>query len=73
MLKLSKEGKDWGLDIKRLKDCHPNSQLHHQISEQHTYIGYKILWVIKLFLEGKRFPEGNLKPDKWRIYVCDCA
>jgi hypothetical protein len=26
------------------------------IEHSTTYIGYKVLWVIKLFLEGKKFP-----------------
>ena len=27
-----------------------------EIERSSTYIGYKILWIIRLFLEGKRFP-----------------
>jgi hypothetical protein len=27
-----------------------------EIEHSTTYIGYKVLWVIKLFLEGKKFP-----------------
>ena len=30
------------------------------IEHSTTYIGYKVLWVIKLFLEGKKFPQGSL-------------
>lgn len=36
-----------------------------------TYIGYKLMWVIQLFLEGKKFPTGTLSAFKWRMYVFD--
>jgi hypothetical protein len=29
------------------------------------------MWVIRLFLEGKKFPNGNLSSFKWRMYVFD--
>jgi hypothetical protein len=42
-----------------------------EIEHSSTYIGYKILWIIGLFLDGKKFPEGTLSPVKWRFYVMD--
>ena len=36
-----------------------------------TYIGYKLMWIIRLFLEGKKFPSGTLSSFKWRMYVFD--
>lgn len=42
-----------------------------QIEHSKNYIGYKILWIIKLFLEGKSFPTGQLSSFKWRMYVFD--
>lgn len=29
------------------------------------------MWVMKLFLEGKKFPQGTLTSFKWRVYVYD--
>ena len=29
------------------------------------------MWVMKLFLEGKKFPQGTLNSFKWRVYVYD--
>ena len=29
------------------------------------------MWVMKMFLEGKKFPQGTLSAFKWRIYVYD--
>ena len=36
-----------------------------------TYIGYKLMWIVRLFLEGKKFPSGTLSTFKWRMYVFD--
>lgn len=36
-----------------------------------TYIGYKLMWVMRLFLQGKKFPAGTLSAFKWRMYVFD--
>jgi hypothetical protein len=46
-------------------------QLKVEIERSSTYIGYKLLWVIQLFLEGKKFPSGSLSSDSWRYYVYD--
>ena len=31
-----------------------------EIEKSNVYIGYKLLWVIDLFLQGKKFPNGEL-------------
>ena len=31
-----------------------------EIEKSHIYIGYKLLWVLNMFLHGKRFPEKDL-------------
>lgn len=33
------------------------------------YLGTKILWAIRLFLNGKQFPSGNIPLPKWKAYV----
>ena len=58
-------------DIQSLKDCHPDSDFHKQIEKSQVYLGYKILWTLKLFLSGKKFPNGNIKESKWRTYIHD--
>jgi hypothetical protein len=35
------------------------------------YLGYKLLWVIRLFINGKKFPSGNIQESKWRAYIHD--
>jgi len=41
------------------------------VEHSSIYIGYKILWIVTLYLEGKMFPQGNLSTQRWRYYVMD--
>lgn len=43
----------------------------YEIEKSRTYIGYKLLWIIKIFLQGRAFPSGNLTPEKYRMHVYD--
>ena len=43
-----------------LFDLLTNSSKKYEIEKSHCYIGYKLLWIIKMFLEGKKFPYGDL-------------
>lgn len=44
-----------------------------KIDTEHSscYIGYKILWLVTLYMEGKNFPQGQLSSLRWRYYVMD--
>ena len=42
-----------------------------EVEHSKTYIGYKLMWIIRLFLEGKKFPSGTMSSFKWRMYVFD--
>jgi len=70
-LKASKRIQGSVRDIENLKDQHPNSDQYKQTVKSEVYLGYKILWVIKLFLGGRKFPYGNIKETKWRTYIHD--
>lgn len=35
------------------------------------YLGYKLMWVLQLFINGKKFPQGYIQEPKWRAYVHD--
>ena len=50
-----------------------DSQKKYDIEKSKAYIGYKLLWIIKMFLEGKSFPYGSLGQEKWRMHVYDIA
>lgn len=46
-------------------------KLKLEMEHSKTYIGYKLMWVMRLFLQGKKFPTGTLSAFKWRMYVFD--
>jgi len=48
-----------------------NREKKLDIEHSKTYIGYKLLWIISLFIEGKKFPSGSLSSFKWRCYIYD--
>ena len=48
-----------------------NREAKLAVEHSKTYIGYKLLWVITLFIEGKKFPSGSLSAFKWRCYIYD--
>ena len=48
-----------------------NRKIKLEIEHSRTYIGYKLLWVTSLFIEGKKFPSGNLSSFKWHCFIYD--
>jgi len=48
-------GKD---DLQKL--LRTESTKKYEMEKSYAYIGYKFLWIIKMFLDGKRFPFGEL-------------
>jgi len=47
------------------------SSTKYEIEKSCTYIGYKLLWIIKLFIDGKMYPSGYLQAEKHRFHVYD--
>jgi hypothetical protein len=47
------------------------SSKKYEIEKSRTYIGYKLFWIIKIFIDGKMFPSGFLTPEKHRIHIYD--
>lgn len=41
------------------------------VEKSSLYLGYKLLWVLQLFINGKKFPSGHIPESKWRAYVHD--
>ena len=37
-----------------------DSKIKYEIEKSKCYIGYKLLWIIKMYLEGRQFPYGSL-------------
>ena len=38
----------------------------YQLERSYLYIGYKFLWIIQMFLHGKKFTIGDLSADQFR-------
>ena len=38
--------------------------LKYEFEKSYCYIGYKLLWIIKLFLEGRQIPYGSLSRER---------
>ena len=58
-------------EAKRQAQYVENRTAKLEIEHSRTYIGYKLLWVMGLFMEGKKFPQGSLSSFKWRCYIYD--
>ena len=46
-------------------------QRKFEIEKSKVYVGYKLLYIIKILLDGKGFPSGFLGHDKYRHHVYD--
>jgi hypothetical protein len=54
-------------DISMLKIM--NSKEKYSTEKSSCYIGYKLLWIIKMNLEGRQFPYGSLLEEQWKTHV----
>lgn len=44
-----------------------DSQKKYDIEKSYCYIGYKLLWIMKMYLEGRQFPYGSsLTQEQWK-------
>ncbi len=48
-----------------------DSDIKFEIEKSKAYLGYKMLWIIKMFIEGISFPTGSLSADKHRQHLYD--
>jgi len=48
-----------------------DSDTKFEIEKSKVYLGYKMFWIIKMFIDGKSFPQGNLSAEKHRQHVYD--
>lgn len=39
------------------------------IEQSAYYIGYRLFWIIGLFLKGRKFPSGMLDPAQYKLQV----
>jgi len=59
------------IDIQNLKEFPYDSKEKEKVEKSQIYLGYKILWVIRMFLNGLKFPHGTIKTSRWRTYIHD--
>lgn len=41
----------------------------YSIEKSYLYTGYKLLWIVKMFLQGKKFPYGDLTVNQWKQHT----
>lgn len=50
-----------------------DSNQKYKIEKSQCYIGYKLLWIMKMYLEGRQFPFGSLPQEQWKKNVIKIA
>jgi hypothetical protein len=68
---LVKGGQPQVVDITNLREAPYESLDKQQIERSQTYLGYKILWIVNMFLDGRKFPTGRIRESMWRAYLHD--
>jgi len=56
-------------NLPQLRGLSANMQSREVFEKSAVYIGYKLLWVIRLTLLGKRFPKGHYEMKLWQSIV----
>lgn len=69
--KSSKKNNVSMIDLQMLREFDYDAEEKKQVEQSQIYLGYKILWIIRLFIDGKKFPQGNIREKKWRSYIHD--
>ena len=52
-------------DLLELHNMPANIPARIPLEKSSAYVGYKLLWVIRLLLLGKRFPKGHFEQNAW--------
>lgn len=71
---LAKENPDeiiLGDDLIELEKMPANLPKRESFERSAIYCGYKLLWVIRLILLGRRFPKGHFGLQKWQNLLHD--
>ena len=54
-------------EIRKIKDLSPDSIERLKAEKSALYLGYKLLWIIRLLINGKRFPQGTIETKRWNL------
>jgi hypothetical protein len=58
-------------DVLQIRDL--DLETKFLVEKSPVYIGYKLMLLMKLFLEGRKFPYGNLAAVDWQTYTRQIA
>lgn len=58
-------------EIMELDNMPANMSKRELIEHSSSYLGYKLLWAIRLFLLGKKFPKGTFEMNVWNAITHD--
>ena len=54
-------------DMRMLRNT--KNQRKYEIEQSLYYVGYKLFWILGMFLYGKKFPSGTLETIKFKVQV----
>ena len=54
-------------DMRMLR--HANKERKEEIQHSAYYVGYRLLWILGLFLKGRKFPTGKLEATQYKLQV----
>lgn len=58
-------------DLIQLNNMPANYYDRIQIERSSCYLGLKLLWSAKLYLQGKKFPRGFFSQQEWHVLCHD--
>ena len=56
-------------EIEKIKDQPADSQERLKTEKSKLYVGYKILWAVRMLLNGRNFPTGYMDEKTWYTSV----
>ena len=54
-------------DLRMLRNANKQQRMH--VERSAYYVGYKLQWIIRQFLKGKKFPSGELDSAQYKLQV----
>ena len=55
--------------IENIKNLPADSQERLKSEKSKLYVGYKILWAVRMLLNGRMFPSGHIEDKRWYLTV----
>ena len=55
--------------IENIKNLPADSTERLKSEKSKLYVGYKILWAVRMLLNGRMFPTGNIEDKRWYMTI----